>query len=83
MDGDTSSYSPVCIEIDVCVPRTMGLSGFYGILYYGILASLTGGYLPVRAKNLWLTFFHLFLFIAFLVSPLIVYFVSVCARLTT
>ncbi len=61
----------------------MALSGFYGILYYGILASLTGGYLPVRAKNLWLTLFHLALFIGFLVSPLIVFFVSVCAGLIT
>ena len=54
----------------------MAVQGFWAVLYYGILASFTGGYLPVRAKNLWLVVFHLYLFLTFIVFPLAVYLVS-------
>ena len=50
---------------------------FWTVLYYGILASVTGGWLPVRKKNAWLIVFHLFLMLTFLAFPLAVFFVSV------
>ena len=46
------------------------------MLYYGVLASVTGGWLPFRIKNGWLIVFHLYLFISFIVFPLAVAFVS-------
>lgn len=54
----------------------MALTGFYAVLYYGILASITGGYLPVRSKNWWLIIFHLYLFLSFILLPLIIFLVS-------
>lgn len=54
----------------------MALRGLWSVLYYGVLASLTGGWLPVRLKNAWLIVFHLYLFISFIVFPLAVAFVS-------
>lgn len=59
------------------------MSNFTNILYYGLLASLTGGYLPVRIKNVWLSLFHLVLFLGFLAFPLVVFFVSGCGLCTT
>ena len=53
----------------------MALTGFVAVLYYGIFASITGGYLPFRAKNWWLIVFHLYLFLSFIVLPLIIYLV--------
>ena len=47
----------------------MALQGKWAILYYGILASVTGGYLPIRAKKVGLSLFHLFLFLAFIFLP--------------
>lgn len=58
----------------------MALSGFGAVLYYGILASVTGGYLPYRVKNWWLIVFHLYLFLSFIIFPLVVYLVSHVAR---
>ena len=54
----------------------MALQGISAVFYYGILASITGGYLPVRAKNLWLVVFHLYLFLTFIFFPLVIYLVS-------
>lgn len=54
----------------------MALTGFAAVLYYGIIASITGGYLPFRAKNWWLVVFHLYLFLSFIVLPLIIFLVS-------
>ncbi len=54
----------------------MALKGIWSVLYYGIFASLTGGWLPVRTKNLWLVIFHLYLFLTFIIFPLTVYLVS-------
>ncbi len=54
----------------------MALKGLWAVLYYGIFASVTGGWLPVRAKNLWLVTFHLYLFLTFIVFPLAIYLVS-------
>ena len=55
----------------------MGLHSLRTVLYYGILASVTGGWLPLRAKNCWLTVFHIYLILAFIIFPLAVAFVSV------
>lgn len=54
----------------------MPLQGKWAILYYGILASVTGGWLPVRAKNVKLTLFHLAFFLAFIFLPFSVFHVS-------
>ena len=54
----------------------MALQGKWAILYYGLLASITGGWLPLRAKNWKLTLFHLVFFVAFLCLPLSVFYVS-------
>ena len=54
----------------------MALSGFWSVLYYGIFASVTGGYVPYRVKNWWLVVFHLYLFLSFIVLPLIIFLVS-------
>lgn len=51
----------------------MPLQGKWAILYYGILASLTGGWLPVRAKSISLTLFHLGFFLAFIFLPFSVF----------
>ena len=58
----------------------MALSGLWSVLYYGFLASLTGGWLPVRMKNPWLIVFHLYLFITFIVFPMAVAYVSELQR---
>ena len=58
----------------------MALQGKWAILYYGILASVTGGWLPVRAKKLWLTLFHLVFFWAFVLIPFAVFYVSLGHR---
>ena len=54
----------------------MALQGTLAVLYYGIFASVTGGWLPVRVRNLWLVVFHLYLFLTFILFPLAVYLVS-------
>ncbi len=48
----------------------------WAILYYGFLASFTGGWLPVRSKRPLLAIFHLVLFLIFIFVPVIVFFVS-------
>ena len=50
----------------------MAITGFSAVLYYGIFASITGGYVPYRVKNWWLVVFHLYLFLSFIILPLIV-----------
>lgn len=55
----------------------MALTGFAAVLYYGIFASLTGGYLPYRVKNWWLIVFHLYLFLSFVLLPLTIFLVGV------
>ena len=54
----------------------MAITGFSAVLYYGIFASVTGGYLPYRVKNWWLVVFHLYLFLSFVILPLIIALVS-------
>ena len=54
----------------------MALQGTWAVIYYGIFASVTGGWLPVRIKNFWLVVFHLYLFLTFILFPLVVYLVS-------
>ena len=54
----------------------MGLRGIWSVLYYGIFASVTGGWLPVRTRNPWLIVFHLYLFLTFIIFPLSIYLVS-------
>lgn len=63
-------------KLDGRAERRMALKGIWSVLYYGIFASLTGGWLPVRAKNMWLVIFHLYLFLTFIALPLTVYLVS-------
>ena len=46
------------------------------VLYFGVLASFFGGWVPARAKNVKLVAFHLYLFLSFLILPLIVAYVS-------
>lgn len=58
----------------------MALQGVWAVLYYGILASITGGWLPVRAKNCWLTAFHIYLILMFVFFPLAVALVSSITR---
>ena len=60
----------------------MALSGFTAVLYYGIVASVTGGYLPFRIKNWWLVVFHFYLFLSFIIFPLIIYLVSMGVALS-
>jgi hypothetical protein len=50
----------------------MAITGFSAVLYYGIFASVTGGYVPYRVKNWWLAVFHLYLFLSFIILPLII-----------
>ena len=54
----------------------MVVTGFAAVLYYGIFASVTGGYVPYRVKNWWLVVFHLYLFLSFIVLPLVIYLVG-------
>lgn len=54
----------------------MAITGFSAVLYYGIFASVTGGYVPYRVKNWWLVVFHLYLFLSFIILPLIIALVS-------
>lgn len=54
----------------------MGLEEAGNVVYYGIVASFFGGWVPIRSKNIKLIVFHLYLFISMLVIPLIIYLVS-------
>ena len=59
----------------------MALRGKYAILYYGLLASVTGGWvplrwLPVRKKTILLNILHWSFFVIFIFLPFSVYHVS-------
>ena len=58
----------------------MGTRSIATVLYYGILASFTGGWLPVRSLNYKLILFHLYLFLSLLIAPLLMYLVSVVIK---
>ena len=48
------------------------------VIYYGIFAAFTGGWLPVRSKrpNRLLVISHLYAFLIFIAAPLTVFLVS-------
>ncbi|XP_019858793.1 PREDICTED: pecanex-like protein 1 isoform X1 [Amphimedon queenslandica] len=54
----------------------MGLEEIGNVIYFGFFASFFGGWVPVRAKNLKLAVFHLYLFVTMLIFPLIIYIVD-------
>ena len=67
-----------CLLSLLIVDRSsMSVAEFGNVLYFGVLASFCGGWVPLRSlKNLKLTVFHLYTFLSFLLLPFVIISVS-------